>query len=308
MRCIAILNPASDHGRTGKRRAQVTAALRSAGLADEIWLTEHPGHAVVLARQAATQADAVIAVGGDGTIQEVSRGLIESGRPVPMGVMPLGTGNDFVKMLGIPRPLDAAALALKTAVPQAVDYGLVRWREAGAWHEQPFINAVGAGFDAQAAIEANAFKGLPGITGYLAAVMRTLWRWESPQVQIAGRSLPDEPLERFYDGPLLLVTIGNGISSGGMFRLTPQASITDGLLDVCLVQAVSKSRILQVIPRVIQGAHASAQEVHVHRVTTITISADAGLPVHADGEILARHAQNIEINVVSGGLSVLKPV
>jgi diacylglycerol kinase (ATP) len=93
-----------------------------------------------------------------------------------------------------------------------------------------------------------------------------------------------------------------------MFRLTPQASITDGLLDVCLVQAVSKSRILQVIPRVIQGAHASAQEVHVHRVTTITISADAGLPVHADGEILARHAQNIEINVVSGGLSVLKPV
>lgn len=137
---------------------------------------------------------------------------------------------------------------------------------------------------------------------------RTLWRWESPQVQIAGRSLPDEPLERFYDGPLLLVTIGNGISSGGMFRLTPQASITDGLLDVCLVQAVSKSRILQVIPRVIQGAHASAQEVHVHRVTTITISADAGLPVHADGEILARHAQNIEINVVSGGLSVLKPV
>jgi YegS/Rv2252/BmrU family lipid kinase len=308
MRCIAILNPAADHGRTGKRHHQVMVALRSAGLTDEVWQTKHPGHAVTLARQAAMQADAVIAVGGDGTIQEVSRGLIESGRPVSLGVIPLGTGNDFVKMLGMPRRLDKAAQALSTAVPQAVDIGLVRWCESGQQHQQLFVNAVGAGFDAQAAIEAKMFKGLPGMTGYLAAVLRTLRRWQSPQGRVVGRLSPSGAMELLYEGPLFLVTVSNGISSGGMFRLTPHASITDGLLDVCLVQDASTSRMLQLIPRAIQGTHETAQEVNMYRVTAITITTDTGLPVHADGEILAHQARSIEINVVSGGLSVLKPV
>ncbi|HMB93607.1 MAG TPA: diacylglycerol kinase family protein [Rhodothermales bacterium] len=307
MRYIAILNPAADHGRTGKRCPQVRAALRSVGLTDEIWQTTHPGHAVVLARQAATQADVVVAVGGDGTVHEVSRGLIESGCPVSLGVLPLGTGNDFVKMLGMPRRLDEAVQALKIARPQAVDYGRVRWYEGGQLHEQPFVNAVGAGFDAQAAIEASAFKGLPGITGYLVAVLRTLRRWQSPQVRIVGRSASDQEMTLLYEGPLLLVTVGNGISSGGMFRLTPQASITDGLLDVCLVQDVSKSRILQMMPHVIQGTHETAQEVHMNQINGLIISSATGLPVHADGEILAQQAPTIEIEVVSGGLSVLKP-
>jgi YegS/Rv2252/BmrU family lipid kinase len=307
MRCIAILNPAADHGRTGKRYPQVVTALRLAGLTDEVWQTTHPGHAVTLARQATTQADAVVAVGGDGTVHEVCRGLIESGRPVSLGVIPLGTGNDFAKMLGMPRRLDEAAQALKTATPQAVDYGRVRWHEDGQPHEQPFVNAVGIGFDAQAAIEASAFKGLPGFSGYLAAVLRTLRRWQSPQVRIVGRSASDQARALLYEGPLLLVTVGNGISSGGMFRLTPQASITDGLLDVCLVRDLSRSRILQLMPHVIQGTHETAQEVHMHQITHLTISTNTGLPVHADGEILAQQAPTIEIEVVSGGLSVLKP-
>ena len=305
MRCIAILNPAADHGRTGKRRPQVVAALKSAGLTDNVWETTHPGHAIALARQAAMQADMVMAVGGDGTVHEVSRGLIESGRPVSLGVLPLGTGNDFVKMLGIPRRLDEAVQALKTAVPQAVDYGHVRWQEYGQQHEQPFVNAVGIGFDAQAAIEAKAFKGLPGMSGYLAAVLRTLRRWQSPEVRVVDQSTAEPYL--LYAGPLLLVTVGNGISSGGMFRLTPQASITDGVLDVCLVQDVSRSRIVQMMPRVIQGTHEMAQEVHMHQVTSLIINTSASLPLHADGEILAQQAHTIEIEVVSGGLSVWKP-
>ncbi len=307
MRVIAILNPAADSGRTGRRRGVVEAALRAAGLEGELWLTEGPGHAVALAQQAARQAEAVLAVGGDGTIQEVCRGLLADGGGAHLGVLPMGTGNDFVKMLGLPRRPEAAARALATAIPRALDYGFIRWIEDDRQHAQVFINAAGAGFDARAAVVAYTYKHWPGITGYLAAVLHTLRQWVSPQARIVVSTTPSEQPRAFYEGPLLLVTAGNGISSGGMFRLTPHASLSDGLLDVCLVEHMSIPRILQVLPRAIRGTHEMAQEVHTARVTTVEITADAGLPVHADGEILAQSARFVHITVIAGGLSVLVP-
>ncbi len=308
MRVIAILNPAAGHGQAGKKRAAVEAALRAAGLTGELWLTQAPGHAVTLARQAAAEADAVLAVGGDGTVQEVCRGLIESARTAHLGVIPLGTGNDFVKMLGMPRQPRAAARILATATPTAVDYGLVRWDEHGTLRQQVFVNAVGVGFDARAAIEAEALKFLPGFSGYLAAVFRTLRRWNSPQVRVLGAGSPTGAATRCYEGRLLLLTAGNGVSIGGMFRLTPHACITDGLLDVCLVEHAGALRILQVLPRAIRGRHEMAREVHTCRVHALEITTEVGLPIHADGEILAHNAQNIAIEVVPGGLSVLMPM
>ncbi len=308
MRTIAILNPAADHGRTGKKRSAVQAALHAAGLPSEVWLTQAPGHAVTLARQAAARADAVLAVGGDGTIQEVCRGLIESARAVPLGVIPLGTGNDFVKVLGMPLHPQAAARMLARATPRDVDYGVVRWQEAGMGRQQVFVNAVGVGFDARAAIEAERLKFLPGFTGYLAAVFRTLRRWDSPQARIVGAREPGEAASLLYEGRLLLLTAGNGVSLGGMFRLTPHASITDGLLDVCLVEDARALRIVQVLPRAVRGRHEMAREVHTYRVHTLEITTETGLPIHADGEILAQNAQSIAIDVVPGGLSVLMPM
>ena len=307
MRVIAILNPAAGNGRAGKKRVAVEAALRAAGLAGEVWATEAPGHAVTLARQAALEAEAVLALGGDGTIHEVSRGLIESRRPVPLGVIPLGTGNDFVKMTGMARDLEAAVRQIATATPALIDYGRVRWQEEGRTCEQPFVNAVGVGFDARVAAEADAFKAWPGLTGYLAAVVRALRGWEAPHTRISGAATPDGPAAVCYEGKLLLVTVGNGVSSGGTFYLTPRASITDGLLDVCMVAALSSRRLLCLLPRALRGRHEHEPEVHTARLHTLHITADAGLPIHADGEILTHHAQAIDIEVVPGGLSVLMP-
>ena len=307
MRIIAILNPVANYGRTGKKRVVVEAALRAAGLEGEVWLTQAPGHAVALARRAAAEAEVVLAVGGDGTIHEVCRGLIESPHTAHLGVIPLGTGNDFVKMLGMARRPEAAARQLATATPRAVDYGLVRWVEDGRAGEQVFVNAVGIGFDAQAAIEANSLKFLPGITGYLVAVLRTLRHWGGPMVHITGVEAPGGSAAVLYEGRLLLVTAGNGVSSGGMFYLTPHASITDGLLDVCIVEYASPWRIMQVIPRAVKGRHETEPEVHTGRIRTLRVTAEAGLPIHTDGEIAARNARNIEIEVVPGGMSVLMP-
>lgn len=308
MRTIAILNPVADDSRTGKRRSVVEAALHAAGLEGDVWVTQAPGHAVELARRAAAEAEVVLAVGGDGTIHEVCRGLLESLRPVHLGVIPLGTGNDFAKMLGMARHPEAAARQLATAAPRAVDYGIVRWIEEGRAGERVFVNNVGIGFDAQVAIEAVSLKFLPGFSGYLAAVLRTLRRWDGPAVRITGVEASAGPASVLYEGRLLFVTAGNGVCSGGMFYLTPRASITDGLLDLCLVEYTSTWRIVQVIPRAIRGRHETEPEVHTARIRTLRVASEAGLPIHTDGEIAAREAHTIEVDVVPGGLSVLMPM
>ncbi len=308
MRAIAILNPRAASGKAGRRRADVEAALRGAGLGGEVWLTEAPGHAVALARQAAAEAEAVLAVGGDGTIHEVSRGLIASARPVPLGVIPLGTGNDFVKMLGMARDPAAAARQLAAAVPTPIDYGVVRWQEEGKARERIFVNAVGMGFDAFVATEVDAFKRLPGVTGYVVAVLQALGRWQSPPVRISGAATPAGPVSVLFDGPMLLVTAGNGVSSGGSFYLTPRASFTDGLLDVCMVAEASPWRILRILPRALKGRHEREPEVHTALIHRLNVTAEACLPIHADGEIVTRCARAVEVEVVSEGLLVLLPV
>lgn len=305
MHHVIILNPFARNGRAGKQRALLAAALQRVGLSFEIWQTEGPGHGVELAQRAAEAGAAVVAAGGDGTIQEVSRGVIENGSAVPLGVIPMGTGNDFVKMLGMPKSVDATAQALAKAVPRAVDYGLAHWWEEGERRSRPFMNAMGAGFDAAVARRAASLKYLPGITGYLAAVVRTLRQWEGPTVLVRTGSVSSE--EILYEGPLLLVTVANGVSSGGTFYLTPDASIIDGHLDVCVVEQTSPRRILQVLPKAMKGRHVAEREVHTARVIRLQIEAETGLPVHADGELLAARAQRIEVDVVPGGLTILMP-
>jgi diacylglycerol kinase (ATP) len=303
MRYTFILNPAAGHGAAARRRRAVEAAVAASGLDADLRLTEGPGHAFTLAREAAAEKDVVVAVGGDGTVQEVSGGILASRRPVHLGVLPLGTGNDFVKMLGMPSEPRAAVEALRRARPQAVDYGRVRWWEDGKAAEGTFVNAVGIGFDAQVAGEVGAFKFLPGVAAYLAAVLRTLARWKAPRVRVTVEQAAAPPYR--YEGPLLLTTAGNGTCSGGGFYLTPAASVTDGLLDVCLIEGISVPRILQLLPFTLFGRHIHAREVHMHRGVRIHLESDAPLPVHADGELLTRAARRLEIEVVPGGLSAL---
>ena len=306
MQYTFILNPAAANGAAGKRRHTLEEALRLSGIDYELCETQGPGHAARLAHAAAMKRDVVVAVGGDGTIQEVSRGIISSGRNVHLGVIPVGTGNDFVKMTGMPRDIKGVILAMTEAKPVAVDYGLVRWREGSEEKETVFVNAVGMGFDAQVADEVAAFKFLPGVVGYLAAVMRTLRNWRSPQVRIYA-NLEGDPDAVLYEGPLFLNTAGNGVSSGGGFYLTPHASITDGLLDICVIRAIPVWRVFQLIPRALRGKHITAPEVEMHRLNSFRLHSESPLFVHADGEVLTKMADEVSVALAPGGLSVLFP-
>ena len=308
MRYAILLNPAAGHGRVGRRRERIERAFREAGLDGEVRVPQSAAQTAEMACEAARIGRAVVAVGGDGTVQHAARGLIESGEAVPLGVVPLGTGNDFARMLGMPRTLRAAVAALRTARPVRVDYGVVRWWADGHPRQRLFVNAVGVGFDAQVAREVAAFKPMPGLAAYLAAVLRTLRRWRAPEVVVSKGGGPggqDGRLTRLYSGPLLLVTAGNGATSGGGFRLTPGASLADGLLDVCLIRAAPARRVLRLLGPALRGRHTHAPEVEMYRATRICVESADGLPVHADGELLTGRATRVEVEVVPGGLVVL---
>ena len=310
-----ILNPVAGNRRAGRARAQLREALEASGVPFEIIATERPNHAATLARRAATQFDAVIAGGGDGTVQEVATGLL--GHATPFGVLPLGTGNDFARQLGVPKRPAEAVRALLAADVVPVDAGTVRWRNEGDAHhihEAVFVNAVGIGFDALVAAEAAQFKVFRGISGYVAAVAKALRMWKQPDVEVrrlrepvvAGEGSPPAS-PPMYEGPFFLAAVSNGTSVGGGFRLTPDALIDDGLLDLCLVSGpLSLARIARLLPKAIAGRHLGEPEVRMDRVDALALRLSAGVPIHVDGEVLTRSAVEVDVEVQPAAFRMLR--
>jgi YegS/Rv2252/BmrU family lipid kinase len=315
LRSVAvILNPTAGNRRAGRARLQLQQALEASGVAFEIFTTERPNHASTLARRAAARFDAVLAGGGDGTVQEVATGLLDAGE-TPLGILPLGTGNDFAKLLGVPkRPADAIP-ALLDAEVIPVDAGAVQWRDATApqrVHEAIFINAVGVGFDALVAAEVDRLKLFRGISGYVAGVWKALRLWEQPEAEVRRAFVPagveEDEEAPLYQGPFFLAAVSNGVSVGGGFRLTPNARIDDGLLDLCLVEGpLSFARIVTLLPKAVAGRHLGEPEVTVERVERLALRLSAGVPIHVDGEVLTRSAVDVEVEVRPGAFRMLRP-
>lgn len=308
-----ILNPAAGNRRAGRAHRQMRKALDAAGVPFEIFQTERPNHASTLARRAAARFDAVFAAGGDGTVQEVASGLLDADDTV-LGIVPLGTGNDLAKLLGVPKRPGDAIRALLDAEVAPIDAGIVRWRDDGAperVHEAVFVNAVGVGFDALVAAEADRLKLVRGISGYVAAVWKALRVWEQPEVEVRRAPVAagiEEAPEPIYRGPFFLAAVSNGVSVGGGFRLTPEARVDDGLLDLCLVAGpLSLARILVLLPKAIRGRHLREPEVTMDRVEALALRLSAGVPIHVDGEVLTRSAVEVDIAVQPGTFRVLRP-
>lgn len=301
MQYDVIMNPAAGGGGFRRKRRRLERALQRQQLSYVLSVSEHPDHVRELACDAARRGHAVVAAGGDGTVQQVAQGLRDAGGSVPMGVVPMGTGNDFVKAVGIPFATQEAVDVLADGGPVPVDCGQVCWNTTADEGQRIFVNALGVGFDARVAAAVTRFKRLPGTSAYLAAVLSSLRDWSAPQVRIESEN------GILYDNTLLFATFANGVSSGGGFYLTPSASPQDGQLDMCLIEAISLRRILMLIPSVLRGSHGAASEVHMDRVRRVEITAEEPLPVHADGEPLTVDAHRLTVEVVSEGLSVLVP-
>jgi YegS/Rv2252/BmrU family lipid kinase len=295
-----IVNPMAAKGKATKVARHLRARLPGLKRISEIRETAYQGHATELAR--ATRAAIVVAVGGDGTINEVANGIIGSGRT--LGIIPSGSGNDLIKSLNIPVDLDAALQVILDGRTRMIDTGQVRCSggvSGGADELQEgryFVNGLGIGFDAAVAARTKEIPYLRGILLYMAAVFQTLGKYQAPEFAVHY----DGGVRRFAG---LLIAIGNGRCAGGGFYLTPRAKPDDELFDICLVRSIPLLKILRLMPKVMRGAHEGDPDVEF--VRTKHVSVDGSLPffVHADGEIVGRNVSGVQVSLAGEKLLVL---
>ncbi|HRR07727.1 MAG TPA: diacylglycerol kinase family lipid kinase [Rhodothermales bacterium] len=301
MHYVFILNPKAGNGYAAKQRRRIESVLQKHEVSYTFVETISPGHAEELAFRYGESADVVVAIGGDGTVHEVGCGLIKGGCKAALGVLPLGTGNDYAKMLKLPKKLEPAILALiQTPVSVMADFGRLTIQENVGKKVVDFINQAGIGFEAQAAHLASRLKMIPGKTlPYLVAVLRTLRKWRFPSVKI----WLDEHL--YYEGRFILVDFANGFCTGGGFKLTPHALLDDGFLEVCIFEEASIPRILRVLPKTLTGEHIHLPEVHMTRTRNARVTSQIPLPVHADGEMLSLEAMVVEVEIFKNCLKVI---
>lgn len=302
MRVAFVVNPTARHGRSRAAQARLPERAAALGLDAAFFETAGPRHAVELARAAAPDFDAVVAVGGDGTVHEVAAGLIRAGEAgrAALGVLPLGTGNDFAKLLPNLGTGEAALDALPTAPRRRFDVAWIRWTNAdGSTGDEPFVNTLGLGLDGYIAAQAPRYKALGSTLGYLTAVLHGLARFRAPRIALSVDGAP------VLDRRLYLVSVGNGTCSGGGYYLTPGARPYDGRLDAVALDAVSMPRLLYLLPLAMRGRHVGKDGVAMFAGQRLAATFDSPVPFHADGEVLSTAVVRAEIEVVPGGLDVL---
>ncbi len=283
-----IINPRSGKGKTARKADRVFLELDRLGIEFVPVFTEGPGHAVELVRSLDGDADAVIGLGGDGTINEIVNGVV--GKDTAVGLIPSGTGNDFARLLGL-RSIEDGISAVAAGREIILDRMSLEIECAGGSALRRYcINTMGVGFDAAVAFRVAEYNRGSGILPYLAAVYRTLWSYEAARSRVAWEG-------EAADTGLFLATIGNGTTSGGGFVLSPHALPDDGLLDLCLVREVRKVRVIAILPKTFKGRHLTATEVRYVRSPRFTIELERPLPVHADGELLTAAALRISAAV-----------
>jgi YegS/Rv2252/BmrU family lipid kinase len=300
-----ILNPAAGHGASLKAFPQIESELIKLDMEYDVSQTEHPWHAAMLAHQAAIDGyDVVIAVGGDGTANEVINGLMKAKLsgvdPLPaLGVLCAGRGNDFAFGAGIPIDIETGCQTLKDGYRSSIDVGYV---EGGLFPEgRYFGNGVGIGFDAVVGFEALKFKPLSGFAAYIIAALKTVFLYDkAPQVEII---LDD----RTYLQPALMVSIMNGRRMGGGFMMAPNSEISDGLFDLCIAGDVSKMKIFPLIMQFIKGDQETHDAVVFDRGQKVTVTAqhNATLPAHGDGETLCKEGNQLKLELLHKQLEVV---
>lgn len=304
-----ILNPYAGRGRGKRDSGEIRAAFERAGVPYDLVETTAVGEATSLARGARLDGFAVIAAaGGDGTIHEVVNGLAqatpEEETVAGLALLPAGSGNDFSDLIGAPRAYDEAVEAIRRGVTRRVDLGRVEAFDGRNVVRRYFDNNLGVGFEAQVTVESGKVKRLRGFAIYLWAVLRALRAYEQPRLEMAwsdGEGAAHQAVKR-----MLLISIGNGSRVGGGFYLTPDAVMDDGLLDLTLVDALSRLDILRLLPRAMTATGLYGQKaVRFGKLRSACITAGQPVAVHADGEILSQEVERLSVAVEPGRLQVV---
>ena len=276
MKLLIIFNPHAAYGRSVRKLADIKARFESLGITATFMPTTHPGHGVELvANTGLAGFDGLIAAGGDGTVFEVLNGLYRHAKParIPLGLLPIGTGNAFARDLGLqPAAWSDGIDLLQRGNTRKVDVGHVK----AAGKTFYFLNIVGMGFSVEAAMTALKLKFL----GNAAYTLATLWKVVK---------LKSYPLVFEIDGETLhrdnvFVTISNTRYTGTHFMIAPDAVIDDGLLDVTLLEALPRRRLLKLFPTIYSGRHIEYREIETRKAAAIKIHSPKAMLLGPDGE------------------------
>jgi diacylglycerol kinase (ATP) len=278
-----IVNPVAGASTTYRKWPRISSLLQHIGLSFEYQYTEGVGHAIELARAAASDGcQFLVAVGGDGTVNEVANGILStkdlSGASI--GIISTGTGGDFIRSAGIDRDYIKACSSLTSTRRRLIDVGVVEYKEGGQTRKRFFVNSAGVGFDAAVAEVSNRLpKFLGGTIPYILGLLRSLAGYKNKSVIMKVD-------DRVEAKRILSVVVANGCYFGGGMRVAPQADICDGLLDVISVGDMGKVELLRAFPTIYKGTHIYHPKVRMEKATRVTIDSPERFLVHADGEFL----------------------
>jgi diacylglycerol kinase (ATP) len=301
MRVKIIMNPWSDQRRAIRQKALFQSLQQQYDGLDLV-LTERPGHGRELAQRAAEEGyELVAAAGGDGTLHEVVNGLMRAGNgDTRLGIIPIGTGNDFAYGLGIHSgDIVSAVSRLYEGRPRRVDLGRV---EDNRGHYAYFANNLGIGTDAVVVIRSEAITRLHGFLLYIVAVVQTIaFYYRKIGLEIR---FDDEEIRQ----DALLLALGIGPRHGGGFFLTPGADQGDDLIDSCLAKPMSRLRMLALVSRSLKGKHVTSPRVAMRKSKQITVKSNMPMPIHIDGEMFAYphdDVRRLRINSVPAAIQVM---
>lgn len=296
MRSLVILNPYSGRWQARRRWPEASEALRAAGVEFELWETSGAGDATELARRAVRERRSpILLAGGDGLIGEAINGLYREspdGPLGPVGLIPLGTANDLAHNLGLPLDFPQAAGAIAEGKTRRIDLGLA--------NEWVFANNSAVGLE-------------PVVSQYNARMVR--WRGLLRYLVAALRAINDKPAWHMrliwdggeFDGPISLVSVGNGAVTGGIFRMAPEALPDDGRLTFVFGFAPTRRKMLSLLPRTISGEFVRDPAIQQHHTRRLTIEAEPPTPIQADGEIRGEALSSITYQVLPARLDVISP-
>ena len=284
-----LVNPASGNGATGRRWPELARRASALGLEGETFFSERPGHLIELARAAVDSgARLVVAVGGDGTLNEVVNGV--AGRDVDLATIPLGTGMDFGRTYEIPTKFDDAVRVALEGDVRTIDAGHVTYRTwAGETAERYFANVSSVGMSGAVAQRANGMsKALGGKLTFFYALTRVFLEWQNTEVTV--RLDGTERRGRMHD-----VIVANGVWHGGGMKLAPDALPDDGEFDVVLIGDVSKVDFMTTAPKIYRGKHIHHPKVEVLRSTRVEVDAPVRLPIELEGEQVGTTPATFEV-------------
>lgn len=292
-----IVNPAADGGRLGREWSQIEKQIAGWGLSAPVVFTDAPWHATELAAAAVEEGvRRVVVAGGDGTVCEAVEGLYRAGGG-ELAILPLGTGNDGARTLGVPMDLEEAT---KTALE-----GRCRAVDLIAIGDHVVLNAIGVGLtgdinDRAMRIKAAKIPMLRGILVYLAAALASLFRYRMQKVRMVTE-------DRNYTGTMLILAVHGGPTTGGGFALTPAAVPDDGLLDACLVEEVGPVGRLLRLAAAMRGVLGAKKGAHELQARWLELHFEEPLPAHLDGNSVTLDPPVARFEVVPGALKVVVP-